>query len=243
MSVDIYVMPLTLYKCGDFESPLQRIFGPENVMRVTPQGIVDRQTPSPDTISAAFARTIAHDALAQVIDAVRSANPDAEIAWEDVGQQGFAEQAFHTKAAQTYARWLSYREESPDFEVPESGEFVDHPVWQKKSQRLRYPQISLHDCFCGYFLPCEFSSMIEIEAFRAGNSCATQCIGSSFRLKAELLEIGETLGMRWQANEGLIGNTDDSDVKYPEAVVESVAQLSRAAETSCVHHLPIIFDG
>lgn len=241
MSLDIYVMPFKKFKCLDYESPLQQAIGTENAT-LKWSGTIAEPIPH-DTISHAVARTEAKETLDQLLHAVRHANPGSQITWPDQGDVYFAEQATVLEAAQTYARWLTYQEEFPTFEV-EDDEFESHCVWDLTSKKLLYPQLSLHDCFSGYFFPCDFPNMISFESYQNPIYTMASCIGSSIRLREELKEIGKTLGMQWKVGEGLVEDkrsfTDRSTMM--ELVVGALLQLSAAAETSCNKRLPILFD-
>ena len=96
--------------------------------------------------------------------------------------------------------------------------------------------------------------MIEIEAFTVGKYTATRSVGSSFRLREELKAIGTDLQLDWQENLGLVdpqedestaavSGEEDAQLEPMEAVKAAATQLSQAAELSCTHRLPIIFDG
>ncbi len=246
MSVNIYVMPLGRFKSGDFESPLQQVFGADNVTRVTPDGI--KRRPEPETISETLELLVAADEfrlVRQFLDRAASQmslEPQA-LQWTDEGDTHFAEQAVYLGAASTYAHWLSHQDEYPVFEVPDPDDFESHPVWHlvDDPSSTSYPHLGLHDHYVGYYLPCDFPRMLEMATGYDGYPC-DRSIGSSYRLRDELAEVGKTLDLIWQSGVGLV---DECDERAPvlDQVSAALVQLSRAAEASCKHGLPIIFDG
>lgn len=246
MSVDIYVMPLGRFKSGDFESPLQRVFGAENVTRVTRAGI--KKTPPPETISAALELMVAADEVRLVRKFLDRAATEMSLEakaldWTDEGDTHFAEQAVCLEAATTYANWLSHQEKYPVFEVPDPDDFEAHPVWDLVDDQssTNYPHLALHDHYIGYYLPCEFSRLLHMPTGYDGYP-NQRSIGSSYRLRDELKEVGATLELEWQSGVGLVDDREERDEVLSE-VVTALTQLSRAAEASCEHQLPIIFDG
>ena len=246
MSVDIYVMPLGRFKSGDFESPLQRVFGAENVTRVTRAGIKER--PEPETISEALELLVAADEVSFVrrfLDraALELSLEEKVLQWTDEGETQFAEQAVCLEAATTYASWLSYRDQYPVFEVPDPEGFEAHPVWGlvDDQSNTKHPHLALHDHCVGYYLPCEFPRLLRMPTGYDGYP-EQRAIGSSYRLRDELTEVGATLELSWKSGVGLVDEYGERDAVRAQ-VVSALLQLSRAAEASCQHGLPIIFDG
>ena len=241
MSVDIYVMPLRDYKFGNFESPLQQVFGSDAVKRVTPHGI--EEPARPDTIADALAACIVNDEITELANFLNRAgvgevDSELELPWKDSGQVCFSEQARVLEAARTYALWLSHTDAIPVFESP-TDKFYSHAAWDHYDdfESMEYPQIVLHDMFDGYFLPCDFPSLLKMELDDDERS-----LGSSFRLREELKAVGETVGPKWKSGVGLVGGEEG----HGEALVcaaDALMQLSLAAEASCKNGLPIIFDG
>ena len=244
MSVNIYVMSLKRFKSGDYESPLQQVFGAENVTRVTPDGIDDRTSDPPGTIAAAFMDCVRDDEISLLktfIERQSKTSMDlSDIPWHDEDEVCFAEQATNLEAASTYAHWLGHQDSNPIFEVSDPDDFGAHPVWDLDDDATEYPQLVFHDMYNGYYLPVDFPNVFDAPT---RVECVKRTIGSSVRLRKELRSVGKTLGLSWKNEVGLV---DESQLSHGEAhsiVVEALMQLSRAAEVSCTRQLPIIFEG
>ncbi len=105
-----------------------------------------------------------------------------------------------------------------------------------KIERPSFPHLTRHDCYCGYYLPCEFERLIRVEPFLIFDHWpVNRAVGSSPQLLRELETIQATLrvpdGYDWSADDPLF------------AVKAGFLQLRTAAQASCRHGLPIVFWG
>jgi hypothetical protein len=75
----------------------------------------------------------------------------------------------------------------PQFVIPEDGDYYKHPVLECGIERPTCPHLIEHDCYSGYFLPCDFELMAEVEPYQLyDNWSFSKPVGSSFRLIREL---------------------------------------------------------
>lgn len=228
MGLDIFVMPLWRFKAGDFRSPIELSMGIRPKI-VTAEGVVRR----PESVGW-LDRWRSRRQVAAIRRAVQKANR-TPVRWRDEGDQVYAAQAGGMEPLQAYARWLDHRDLLPEFESM-SGDYDKHPALILESERPpSCPHLAWHSLFSGYFLPCEFDQVIEVEPFLiAGYWPAAHAVGSSPRLRGELARIEEHLQVP--------DDFDDPDDPL-RAVKYSFRQLKEVADLSCRHALPIIFWG
>jgi hypothetical protein len=102
--------------------------------------------------------------------------------------------------------------------------------------RLSCPHLVGHDCFNGYYLPCEFERLVEVEPYTDFGQWPTfRSVGSSSRLLRELKLVQVELRV-----------PDDYECPVDDPLVSVKAaylQLRKVAELSCRHGLPVIFLG
>ncbi len=148
----------------------------------------------------------------------------------------YAEQSGGMESLRAYARWLDHRDHLPEFERPPEENYYKHPAMGLECERfLSCPQLVGHDCFSGYFLPCEFERLAQVEPYLIfGHWPASRSAGSSLRLRRELAFVADHL-----FPESDNAPEDDPLVKVRAAFL----QFKEAAELSCQHGLPIIFWG
>jgi hypothetical protein len=229
MALDVYVMPLSRYKDGDFRSPIEAVTAIRPKI-VTGDGIVERLTPV-----SWFRRFKARRQVAAVRKAVERVN-HTRVRWADDGGVVYAEQSGGFESLRVYAKWLDCRDRFPEFQRPPDGNYYNHPVFALEGIQLSTPHLVRHDCYCGYFLPCDFVQMVEVEPYLIFNRWpAKRWVGSASRLQRELALVQAELKV-----------PDQYD--YPQddplvAVKAAYLQLWKVAELSCQHRLPIIFWG
>ena len=135
-----------------------------------------------------------------------------------------------------YAEWLDCEDQMPEFGQPPEGDYYKHPVMGLEVESLSCPHLVGHDCYNGYYLPCEFERLAKVEPYKIfGHWPASRSVGSSVRLCRELDFVQECL----QVPEDYNYPRDDPmvDVKGAYLQMREVAKLSRQ------HGLPIIFWG
>jgi hypothetical protein len=229
MGLDVYVMPLWRFKVGDFESAIETAIDIRPKI-VTGGGIEERRT----RVSW-FGRWRARRQVAAICKAVESAN-SAGVSWSDEGRVVYAEQSRGFEPLRAYAKWLDCRERFPEFGAPPDGDYYKHPVMVADAERLSCRRLVDHDCYCGYYLPCEFERMTQVEPYLIfGRWPASRTVGSSLRLLRELEFVQSSL----QVAAEYAYPSDDPLV----AVKTAYLQLREVAELSCRHLLPIIFWG
>lgn len=222
MGLDLYVMPLWRFKVGDFRSPIEAAIGFRPKI-VTADGIEDQRGSV-----GWFERWRAKRQVVAIRKAVEAVN-QTRIRWKDDGDVVYCEQSGRMDALKAYAKWLDCRDQFPEFTAPPDEDYSKHPAMELEVERLSCPHLLGHDCYNGYFLPCEFEKLAEVEPYMIfGHWPASRSVGSSVRLLRELDLIQEQL----QAAE------DDRD-----PVKVAYLQMREAAELSCRYKLPMIFWG
>jgi hypothetical protein len=241
MALDVYVMPLWRFKVGDFRSPIEvatgirpKIVAP-TVEEQGPGGWFNwfrrrPRQPGPDE-----ALVQARQQVEAIRRKVESENK-APIEWHDEGEIVYAEQSAGFEPLRAYARWLDCREQFPEFSPPPEGDYYRHPVWTVEVGRLSCPHLVEHDCYSGYYLPCEFERLVQVEPYSIfGQWPASRSVGSAPRLLRELVLVQSEL----QASEGRGPPADDLLAPVKAAYL----QMREVVELSCRHRLPIIFWG
>lgn len=229
MALDIYVMPLWRFKAGDFGSPIEAATGIRPKI-VTADGIAERPT------SVGWLdRWRAKRQVATIRKAVEAVN-QARVRWDDEGGVMYSDQSSGMEALRAYAKWLDCKGQMPEFSPPPEGDYYKHPVMELEVERLSCPHLVGHDCYNGYYLPCEFERLAEVEPYMIfGHWPATRSVGSSVRLLRELGAVQDQL----RVPENYDYPQDDPLV----AVKRAYFQLLEVAELSCRHGLPITFWG
>ncbi len=245
MSLDVYVMPLHRFKSGDFRSPIEIATG------IRPKIIVPGEyAPAKQGWFARLFRRggnrpdVKQDEPEEVdhrrsVDEIRravEATNGIPISWTDEGDVIYSQQSGGMIALQAYAKWLDCRDRHSMFEAPPEGDYHRHPILSENVDHLSCPHLVGHDCYNGYFLPCDFEKLVDVEPYLIFNQFpATRSVGSSPRLIRELDFVQVTLQV-------------PEDYEYPGEdplfdVKAAYLQLRAVAELSCRHGLPIIFWG
>jgi hypothetical protein len=229
MGLDVYVMPLWRFKVGNFDLPIEAAVGVRPKI-ITAEGIEERPARA-----GWLGRWRARRQVTAIRKAVEAAN-DAPVRWADEGGVVYAEQSCGFDPLRAYARWLDCREQFPEFQPPPEGDYSKHPVMAAEVGRLSCPHLVEHDCFSGYYLPCDFERLVEVEPYLIfGQRPASRSVGSSPRLLREL----ELVQAALQDAKGC-----DKPVDGPLVTVKAAyVQLREVAELSCQRGLPIIFWG
>ena len=229
MGLDIYVMPLLRFKTDDFRSPVEIATGVRPKI-VTSDGVFERP------IRTGWREQWkARREIRKIRRAVEWVNR-TRISWRDEGNVIYSEQSPGIEGLRAYARWLDCRKQFPEFGQPPEGNYYKHPVMAIQIAKPSFPHLINHSCYNGYFLPCEFETVVEVEPYMIfGTWPATRQVGSSFRLLHELEPLNRDLK---SPNDYIWANDDPmAPVKY------GYSQLRTVAELSCQHGLPIIFWG
>jgi hypothetical protein len=246
MALDVYVMPLWRFKAGYFESPIEKTLGLRPKW-VSPAGVL-----SP---SYQFNRIKSSGARREVAAIVRqvSRENDCRIQWKDDGPVVMSEQAYYGfEALRAYALWLDHSDKLAKFDAPEDGDYYKHPIWQmSKGESKRCPQLAAHDCFGGYFLPCDFRQVVQVEPYEIRIFKFSNSVGSTLKLLEELKVVGEHLEIDGEsclendAKTITFKRVDNLDVASDELfyVKFAFALLQRAAKLSHENNIPIIFCG
>ena len=229
MGLDVFVMPLWKFKAGDFTSPIESALG-VRPKYATPDGIVEQ----PTSVSW-WARWRAKREVAAIRKAVAKTNR-TEVRWNDEGGMVFSCQWPHFAPIRAYATWLDCRDRLAEFTTPPDDDYYKHPALEQEVEKLSCPHLVQHGLYSGYFLPCDFEVMGDVEPYKIfGQWPASHSVGSSPRLLRELDFVQEHL----QVPDG-----DEYDQADPlSRVKEDYAQLREIAELSVRHGLPIIFWG
>jgi hypothetical protein len=229
VGLDVYVMPLWRFKVGDFRSPIEAATGIRPKI-VTADGVEER----PARVGW-LGRWRARRAVASLHRAVEDANR-TRIRWADEGGVVYAEQSRGFEPLRAYAKWLDCHDRFPEFGPPPEGDYYKHPVMAAEVSRLSCPHLVEHDCYNGYYLPCEFERVAEVEPYLIyGQWPASRSVGSAPRLLREL----ESVQAELRVPDGYEYPADDPLLPVKAAYL----QLREAAELSYRHGLPIIFWG
>src|SRR5262245_35040433 len=229
MALDIYVMPLWRFKAGDFLTPIEANLGIRPTI-ITPDGTVKRPSKA-----GWIARWKARRQVASVRKCVEAANRVA-IRWTDEGDQVYASQSFGMESLRAYAKWLDFRDQMPTFEPPPERNYYKHPVVAlNDGRRLTCSHLVQHNCYSGYFLPCEFEQLVYVEPYIRHNWEFARAVGSTPRLLRDLASVQEHL----RVSDDCTGPMDDP-LREPKL---AYLQLVEVAALSCRHGLPIIFWG
>ncbi|MBM4030623.1 MAG: hypothetical protein FJ291_02420 [Planctomycetes bacterium] len=227
MGLDVYVMPLWRFKCRDFRTPLEEAFG-DAARVVTVGGVAKR----PARVSKG-AQARARREVEAIREAVQAAN-HTPIHWDDEGGVVLSEQSRGIEPLRAYAKWLGLREQLPSFGPAPEGNYYKHPAMAAKPASLSCPHLVEHSCYNGYFLPCEFERLVNVEPYKVfGRWLFHKAVGSSPRLLRELSFVQEHL----KAPDGYTYESDDPLAEVKMAFL----QMRKAAVLSCRHGLPIIF--
>jgi hypothetical protein len=229
MALDLYVMPLWRFKAGDFASRIEAAIGIRPKI-VTAEGVEERPAPV-----GGFGRWRARRQVSAIRRAVEALN-GTPVRWKDDGGVVYSEQSRGMEALRAYAKWLDCRGQVPEFAPAPGGDYYQHPVMGLEIERVSCPHLTGHDCYNGYYLPCDFERLARVEPYKIfGQWPATRPVGSSVRLLRELDYVQERL----RVPESYDYPQDDPLVAVKAAYLE----LREVADLSCRHGLPIIFWG
>jgi hypothetical protein len=230
MALDIYVMPIWKFKCGDFSSPVERLgLKPKTVGMDGSIGLSQRP--------GLFDRWRARSAVRRLRGELRGELKQS-VRWNEEGGVVYSEQGRGFDALSTYARWLDYRDLIPTFEVPPDGDYDKHPMRPvfQQVRPLTYPHVTCHNFNTGYFIPADFDRVVHVEPFTiAGHWTFHHAVGSSTRLSAECKALGRLLDV----DENWPWNPEDPLLWIKAAL----RQLLTVTRLSREHDLPIIFHG
>lgn len=172
-------MPLWRFKVGDYRSPIEAAIG------IRPK-IVSGGVETRPAAAGWVERWRARREVAALRKTVEMEN-GVRVRWKDEGDVVFAQQGCGLLSLQVFAMWLHCRDRFPAFEPPASGDYAKHPVVKADLGRLSCTHLVRHDLMSGYYLPCEFEKISQVEPYIIfGRWLATRPVGSSPRLLREL---------------------------------------------------------
>lgn len=226
MSLDVYVMPLWRFKSGHAQTAVGRVF-PGMSAIIDAFGIF-----SP---TRRRARRHSRDLVNKLVTEAEGVL-NTKLIWQDRGSVVFAEQAsWGFQALQAYAKWLDLTDVFPTFSDPPENNFYKHPtmLWSEGTHPLRFSHITYHCLFAGYFFPCRFDRVVQIEPYDSwGGHAFHQSLGSSYTL-ADHLELLDA---------SLPSKSDVSETTH-DLIHAGFDFLKVASAKSIEHQLPIIFWG
>ena len=229
MALDVYVMLLWRFKVGDFRSPIEAATGLRPKI-ITADGVEIRPARA-----GWFARRRARRQVTAIRKAVEEAN-GTHVQWSDEGGVVYSQQSYGFESLRAYARWLDCRADFPEFDLTPDGDYYKHPVLALRDVAWSCPHLVNHSCFSGYYLPCEFERLVEVEPHLIFATWVnTRDVGSAPRLLHEL----DLVQAELQVPEGYAFPADDP----LRPVKGAYLQLREVAELSCQHGLPAIFWG
>src|ERR1044072_1936946 len=83
------------------------------------------------------------------------------------------------EALRAYGKWLDCQGQLPEFAPAPGGGYYKHPVLGLEVARQSCPHLLEHDCYNGYYLPCEFERLAQVEPYKIlGHWPATRSVGS-----------------------------------------------------------------
>lgn len=226
MSLDVYVMPLWQFKSGSVQTAVERVFSGRSVIMMA-LGIL-----SPKRFRARKRGRELTGKLVAEAEGVLQSN----LIWPDRGAVVFAEQAsWGFQALQAYAKWLDLTDLFPAFSDPPENNFYKHPamLWNEGAREFRFSHVIDHNLNTGYYLPCRFDRVIEVEPFESwGGRVFLHSLGSTYTLADQL----ELMG-------ALLPSKTDVSEKSHELIHAGFDLLKTASAKSIEHRLPIIFWG
>jgi hypothetical protein len=229
MGLNVYVMPLWRFKAGDIRSPIESAIGLRPKI-LTADGVY--KWPA---LGGWLERRRASQQVKAIRSAVEAANGN-RIRWADDGEVVYSAPSHGFEPLRAYAKWLDCRDRVPKFEPPPEGDYYKHPAMTAEVSRLSCPHLVQHDLYNGYYLPCEFERMVDVEPYMIfGKWPASRPVGSAPRLLREL----EVVQAKLRVPGGYDYPKDDSLLQVKRAYL----QLCEVAELSCRHRLPVIFWG
>ena len=216
MSIEIFVMPLTRYKMGEFETPLQRMFG-DKVRYVYP--------------NQWYFWFSARKQVKQIRKAVLKAN-GAIAKWNESGKCVYSEQCHEDSmpALRAFACWIYGGKQPEDFSFPESGDYYKHPARKFENDQINQSHLIGGGCYNDYVLPVEFEHVVEVEPYKIfGHWDATRSVTSAIRIHRELKQLKDSVS--------LLSEDEFWDVHV------GYMQYSKVVELALQHQYPIIFWG
>jgi hypothetical protein len=103
--------------------------------------------------------------VAAIRKSVAKANRTA-IPWSDDGKMVFSARWPDFAPIRAYASWLDCCDRLPEFTPPPEDDHSKHPALEQEIARLSCPHLVEHGLYNGYFLPCEFMVMGDLEPYK-----------------------------------------------------------------------------
>jgi len=158
MALDVYVMPLWRFKVGDFSSPI------ETGLRIRPKIVTAQGIEDTPAKVGWFGRRRARGEVNGIRKSVEAVNR-TPIHWPDEGKVVYSQQSWGFEPLRAFARWLDCKEQFSSFELPPDRDYYKHPVMATQVAQWTCRHLIEHSCHSGYFLPCEFEWMVEVEPY------------------------------------------------------------------------------
>ncbi|MEK7467887.1 MAG: hypothetical protein AAB074_10775 [Planctomycetota bacterium] len=158
MGLDVFVMPISAYLAGRFESPLAQVLGSAAAANVIRVG-----NPKPDA-----APDLAAEHLAWM-QAELTRLTGRTVAWRDAGETVFSRQ-YHYGSVQA-VRALAASVEYPNLSVDAAGKPLpverfdrEHPalVHVYRGAATKFPHLIWHADNQGYYVPCDFPEPVKL---------------------------------------------------------------------------------
>lgn len=231
MGTDVFVMPISRFKSGDFETPLQRAFGRDKVRIITPYGQdVARENSSPNFFGKLRNQWQAKKAVADIRKQIKKVNgPIAK--WNESGECVYSEQSFGTEAVRAFAKWIYLGNTAETFVASEEQDYYKHPAWQAGGNDLvKQSHLIRNGCYNDYIVPVRFEYCVEVDAYKIlGRHDATKCVSSSQKVQEELVSL-----------KGEIQKLSRNDF---ELVLSGYELLQEVINLSVAKNLPVVFWG
>lgn len=255
MALDVFVMPLWQFKSGLSTSPIETALGirpmtisladeiptarprPPWYLRVLARvGIITFIEPPPEpSPTERYEKATGEVADLKATLTQRCGHP---VDWQDDGKQVYGEQFHGRDLLRTFASWCDHRDVLPEF--PKLVPYPEkHPVWDLPApERRRFPVLTTHSMYTGYFLPTPFEGVHEVEPFKAmGHWDMHHDVASTQAVVGELIELQMLINELEQAG----GSSEH--LEYVGYTREWVGVLRKICDLSLEHGLPVIWYG
>lgn len=231
MGADVFVMPISRFKIGDFETPLQQAFGLDAVRVIDPYG---QEVASADNSSNLFGKLYnkwkAKRSVAEIRRQIKKVNGPIPK-WDEFAECVYSEQSFGTEAVRAFAKWIYLGNTAATFAVPEEGDYYKHSAWQAGSNdRVKRSHLIRNGCCNDYIVPARFEHCVEVDSYKIlGRHDATRCVSSSQRIQEELVNLKDEFKK--------LSRNDF------EPVLDGYELLKEVIHLSVTRNLPVVFWG
>ena len=258
MALDVYVMPLWRFKAGDFKSPIEEALGIKPTI-ISLSGEIADAPPAPPPW---YMRVLATIGLVEITEVPPPPNPAEKrtlavrevdalkmelsrftgqvVDWRDEGEVYYNKQYHASRFLRAFAAWHDHRDAMPEFLPAEPGkDSENYPIWdQPAPEKRRFPTLTKHSLYTGYFFPVPFEGVYQVEPFKIMDTWEFHHdVASSQTI---LRELDELLGsvLELAAGGGSLGH-----LKYVETARTWGGILREVCALSVEHGVPVIFYG